>query len=75
MTTRTCSALSDRGWTSQVHPLPDSGPCKGHRCDGCRECRGGTCCGTLLRPINREGNPALSPKLHGPATAEPGIGT
>jgi hypothetical protein len=24
MTTRTCSALHDRGWMSQVHPIADT---------------------------------------------------
>jgi hypothetical protein len=54
---RTRTAVHDRGWTTQDHPIADSGPCRGHRCDDCPECRGGTCCGTLARPIHRDGNP------------------
>jgi hypothetical protein len=72
--TRTTIGLHDRGFTAHGHPVADSGPCRGHRCDDCSTCRGGTCCGTLPVRIYREGNPALSPELHGPATAEPEVG-
>ena len=41
--TRTRTDLRDRGWTTPEHPIADSGPCKGHRCDDCPHCRGGTC--------------------------------
>jgi hypothetical protein len=74
VTTRTTIALRDRGWTNLDHPIADSGPCTGHRCDNCPECRGGTCCGSLSRTVNRDGNPALSPELHGPPTAGPETG-
>jgi hypothetical protein len=72
--TRAFLGLRDRGFTRHGHAIAQSGPCKGHACDDCSTCRGGTCCGSLPVKIYREGNPALSPELHGPATAEPGAG-
>jgi hypothetical protein len=64
MTTRTSTRLRDRS-VNPSHRVADSGPCKGHACDDCSTCRGGTCCGTVRQPqvkIDRAGNPALSPK-------------
>jgi hypothetical protein len=69
--TRTTLGLRDRGWTRHARPIADSGPCKGHSCDDCATCRGGTCCGTLPIRIHREGNPALSPELYRPQSGEP----
>jgi hypothetical protein len=74
MPTRTNVAQEDRGFLPWRHPIADSGPCAGHRCDDCATCRGGTCCGTLPVKIYRDGNPALSPELHGPAASKQGLG-
>jgi hypothetical protein len=60
--TRTTTGQHDRYLTGQQHPIAETGPCKGHPCDDCSTCRGGTCCGTVPMRIYREGNPALSPE-------------
>jgi hypothetical protein len=53
----------DRAFLKPGGMVAKSGPCRGHVCDECETCKGGTCCGTLpLRAVDREGNPALSPK-------------